>query len=421
MISRLRPPGGDRTWYALMYFIGGLWFVSGWVRHAGFRWEVGVFGVISAIVAAGMWFRCRWADFGGVGVAAFMALYMIAILLGEPSLWNALLVFGCGWILWDMWKLCHNQGVESDEPTGEDGEKGESEPMISLVLFLKEPRYLECAVLANILESAWQTKFITSEGEKEGTQNYVVGESPMFIVGTREAMFLIHNHPRQYFDDTETVVEELREARMRKAVAEHQAWLSVDLLRPLDESRAPESFYPQIARLVAELAGPDCLGLFQPHTSRFNPWDESLAEKLRGAAPLSAVSEYSDAPVIAVKDDDPRMVAAVAEARQRWPEFVEAFRQRTEGQHFSIKAPITRGENTEFIWVKVFGLEPEYIHGHLGNNPVNLDGMKLGDQVEVPLKDLTDWVFIRDAKPVGLFTPKVIDQVQAERGTKGES
>ena len=107
------------------------------------------------------------------------------------------------------------------------------------------------------------------------------------------------------------------------------------------------------------------------------------------------------------------MKAAVAEARTTWPQFVEAFKKR-DGENFGIKAPITANGRTEFIWVEVTGLEPEYIHGTLGNDPVDLGDLKYGSQVEVPLEDLNDWGYIRNGEPVGMFTVKVLQAIYNE-------
>ena len=48
----------------------------------------------------------------------------------------------------------------------------------------------------------------------------------------------------------------------------------------------------------------------------------------------------------------------------------------------------------------------------LGNDPIDLGGLKLGDRVEVPLKDLNDWAFLRNQEALGMFTVKVIGQIE---------
>jgi len=107
----------------------------------------------------------------------------------------------------------------------------------------------------------------------------------------------------------------------------------------------------------------------------------------------------------------------VAEARRRWPEFVEAFRAKA-GENFGVKAPLTVDDDREFIWIEVVGLEPDYVHGTLGNEPVALGWLKMGDRVEVPVKDVTDWAYLRDGQPVGMFSVKVLDAVAKEQAKK---
>ncbi len=110
------------------------------------------------------------------------------------------------------------------------------------------------------------------------------------------------------------------------------------------------------------------------------------------------------------------MLAAVETARRRWPEFVEAFQTRSGNSEdkFSVKAPIESNGNVEFIWLDVIGLEPDYIHGTLANDPVDLGDLVLGSQVEVPVKDLNDWAFFKDGVASGMFTVAAIHESQDE-------
>ena len=82
--------------------------------------------------------------------------------------------------------------------------------------------------------------------------------------------------------------------------------------------------------------------------------------------PVAAITEPTNVPVIPIDDDDPRMLAAAAEAHRRWPEFLEAFGKRKDGQSFSVKGPVSRGNNTEFIWISVIAVDGEFIRGNLG-------------------------------------------------------
>ena len=120
------------------------------------------------------------------------------------------------------------------------------------------------------------------------------------------------------------------------------------------------------------------------------------------------------APVIGV-ENGADIEEAVAEARRRWPEFVASFRARQPGDdRFIVKAPFTSEENrTEHMWIEVFALEPEYVHGHLMNEPFHCKKLKKGAQVEVAVSDVSDWL-CPDAedKLIGNFTNRVIKAAQ---------
>ena len=288
------------------------------------------------------------------------------------------------------------------------------EPMVSLVLLLKQPRYLEAKVLAEILRSAWGLTFSTSDGDPktpdlQGGPPWILGRSPIFMVNTGDAMFVVHNHDRLYFGEIDDLDTRVPELRLRTIIREHQAWISVDAMGVADGPETAAA-YAKISRALAELADETVLGLFQPAANRLTAWDSSLETRLRQGENLNELFALNQAPVVQVSPDDPRMQAAVAEARRRWPEFKAAFAERRPAGNYAVKAPVTREGNTEFIWLEVVGLEPDYVHGKLANDPVNLGALKIGDQVEVPAADLNDWTYRHsdDAETVGLFTVKVL-------------
>jgi uncharacterized protein YegJ (DUF2314 family) len=55
----------------------------------------------------------------------------------------------------------------------------------------------------------------------------------------------------------------------------------------------------------------------------------------------------------------------------------------------------------------------------ISNSPKIVASAKLGDQIEIPAADITDWHYMRDGKYVGMFTMKPrfkhmpADQVEA--------
>jgi uncharacterized protein YegJ (DUF2314 family) len=112
--------------------------------------------------------------------------------------------------------------------------------------------------------------------------------------------------------------------------------------------------------------------------------------------------------VVGIAPDDPRLLAAVREARRRWPEFVAAFEQREGGQIFSVKVPVREGKQTEYMWLSVSALEHEMIYGRLDNEPVAMKRLHAGDRLRVPVRDLNDWLYTRGDTLAGGFTIDVL-------------
>lgn len=360
------------------------------------------------VVGAGIWCQQGWTRWAATLTSAAFAVGGIYLWVTSGFRWSylAVAVFG-PWGAWQFWREL------APAPASEE------RPMISLVALLRQPRYLEVPVLAEILKSAWGLDFKVSdeggESSEQAGRPFIVGESPIFMVNTGDAMFIVHNHAVSYFNEVEDLLEKVHDLRQRKIISDHQAWLSVDCMWADEGAR--EAQYPRIARAIAELADGAALGLFQPEDNRLIAWDVALDQRLRTGQNLDQFFATDQLPVVRIADDDPRMIAAVAEARRRWPEFVAAFKARQPDGIYSAKAAVTREGNTEFIWMEVIGLEPEFIHGKLANEPVDLGGLKLGDQVEVPVSDLNDWAYKHqpDGEPVGLFTVRVLTETWREQ------
>ena len=309
-----------------------------------------------------------------------------------------------------------------DEDSGdgqddEDEDADDSKPMTSIVLLRSKPKFLDDKVLLEIIRDAWDPARKWSDEEL-----FVAGESPVFIVRSPQGMWTLHNRSGTYFDDM-SAAERIPDLRLRKAVREHSAWLAVDLMHSFDESLSPDLYYPYIFRLIRELADEDTLVIFRPETGQINIWSGEVADSLGSADPLGEFSTPVHSPVIQVSDRDPRMKEAVTEARNHFHIFRKHWEERTPDDGFIVKAAIKRKGNSEIIWILVTGLESEFIHGTLANQPVDLDGLKAGDTVEVPLADLYDWaVSLKDSRePIGMCTEKVVRMVERELRAPGQA
>src|SRR5690242_15983669 len=99
------------------------------------------------------------------------------------------------------------------------------EPLVSLVLLLRQPRDLDAATLARAASLAFGLDVSPCESPASAC---VVGEAPHFLVQLPDRLLAVHLGAEPYFDNPAAVAAGLPELRLRKAVARHRAWLSVD-------------------------------------------------------------------------------------------------------------------------------------------------------------------------------------------------
>lgn len=287
------------------------------------------------------------------------------------------------------------------------------QPMISIVGLVSELPYLEESVLARHMENAWG---VTMDPTDDDPENFIVGEAPLFVIRARDCMFLLHYFERPYFDDPEEVSASMRDIRVAHVVEQHTGWFSVDLMSAGDDADPTDpANYAMLGRLFAEIVDDHCLALVFPAFQTCIPWEPGFEESLRTDNPLSALNvDYL--PVVRVDANDPRMLAAVDEARSRFDEFVSAFENRgADEQSYAVKAPIEAGDNTEVIWITVSGIENGVIYGQLANDPVDLGRLKMGDRVKSRVEDLNDWMYTTgDDESVGGFTVQVLSEIYAE-------
>ncbi|MBI3840288.1 MAG: DUF2314 domain-containing protein [Planctomycetia bacterium] len=207
--------------------------------------------------------------------------------------------------------------------------------------------------------------------------------------------YLVNCMPNPYVEDPEAASESIIDLRIRRLFREHQAWYSCDALGVDGATTAGEisDCYRRLAKLFAEFLDENCLLIYVPDTSRAYSINDETERALQSDDPLAALQATLTLPVVPVSADDPLMQEAVAKARGNWPQFVTAF-ERTAGENFSIKAPVSYSGTTEFIWLTVTAVEGDQVYGMLANDPANLGPLKLGSTVSVALSDLNDWCYI---------------------------
>lgn len=289
--------------------------------------------------------------------------------------------------------------------------RSKDKPLIAFVLLLSEPRQMDSTTVAEIATDTLCVTF--RDDDDEATDHFVAGSPPSFVVKHGENFFLINTFPRPYMDDPEQAAESIPELRLRKAIREHTAWLSVDLLGEFRERDLPR-LYRIIGKLTAALADDDCLAIFAPATSQIAVFDGETRETLQSDNPLTVFDGNSHPPVVPVSGDDPRLKAAVARARRTWRQFESAFEERRPDQNFAVKARIGSNDNFEYMWLSVTGIENGFIYGKLDNDPVELTSIRCGDKVRVALRELNDWLFTDGERMHGGFTIEVLRRIQEE-------
>ncbi|MGI9472512.1 MAG: DUF2314 domain-containing protein [Rubripirellula sp.] len=287
--------------------------------------------------------------------------------------------------------------------------------MLSFVALLKEPQLVETLILANAAQKAWGADL--GDDTHEGEDGFVVGESPSFVIQHQGQMILVNSFADTYVPDPEQAANSIADLRLRGLFTEHRAWISCDAMgiESLDDVEEVRGWYQRLGPLLSELVDDNCLAIFLPQTNQLFANMEETLDMLKSDDPLAALHEEAPVPVIQISDDDPRMIAAVQEARDRWPEFLSAFEQKA-GENFGVKVPISAGGNTEFIWSEVGAVEQGIIYGRLANEPMNLGDLKLGSQVRARIEDLNDWAYIdAQGESHGLFTVQVLADAEKQR------
>jgi uncharacterized protein YegJ (DUF2314 family) len=121
-----------------------------------------------------------------------------------------------------------------------------------------------------------------------------------------------------------------------------------------------------------------------------------------------------------VEDSDPEMAAAIAKAQETLPQFWQGFDQRAHGEsNFVLVVRITDKGRIEHFHTTDFERRDGKTMVTISNAPKIVASVKLGDRIEIPAADITDWSYMRDGKYAGMFTMKPrfkympADQVEA--------
>ena len=124
--------------------------------------------------------------------------------------------------------------------------------------------------------------------------------------------------------------------------------------------------------------------------------------------PPEAPSPRQEA-VIGVKADDLEMATAIAKACETLTQFWEIFDKREHSEtDFSLKAKVTDENGTEHVWLVSPERKDGTMFGTIGNDLKVVKNIKLGDRIQVPDQNITDWGYMHDGRMFGKFTLRVL-------------
>jgi uncharacterized protein YegJ (DUF2314 family) len=127
--------------------------------------------------------------------------------------------------------------------------------------------------------------------------------------------------------------------------------------------------------------------------------------------------------VVNVDENDPEMLAAIDKARESLPQFWQVFEDRGRGEsNFALKVKITDKNGTEHFWATEIERKDGRTMATINNDPNIVASVKLGDRIEIPEADISDWLYIRNEKMVGNETLRpLLNRMPAEEAEKLEA
>lgn len=112
---------------------------------------------------------------------------------------------------------------------------------------------------------------------------------------------------------------------------------------------------------------------------------------------------------IQVTDDNKAMAQAVQKARKSLDKFIAAVRSPKGNQsRFAIKKPFIEGDKVEHIWINEVSFDGKVFHGKVDNEPVDIKGVRLGDEVTASPDEVSDWMYVQDGRLVGGYTTRCL-------------
>jgi uncharacterized protein YegJ (DUF2314 family) len=300
-------------------------------------------------------------------------------------------------------------------PAADGPETAKTHRMISLVLLLSQPRTLDTAAVASAVSHGWNATV---------PESAVSVIPPSFLVNSATGNYAINSVDKPYFTDSAKLADEVKDPALAGAIREHRAWLSVDWLGN-DDKADLRVVYQHISQIIVQFIGKNTLAIYNPDTDQFHANDATLIEHLNSPDPLQSLipagvaGTTASADTVTINDDDPQLLAAQAEARKNWPEFMQAYQAREKDQYFAVKGRILEGASVEYMWLQVTSIDDKLVHGKLDSDPETLKKVKRGAELHIPIDEVDDWLYSTSkGESHGGYTLRLFDALTQAKAKK---
>ena len=122
-----------------------------------------------------------------------------------------------------------------------------------------------------------------------------------------------------------------------------------------------------------------------------------------------------------VEKENEVMNAAISQAQETLPVFIESFRQeKYDPSDCSIKVAIPYDSSgaAEHIWVDTLTYVDDHFEGVVANEPVYVKDLELGDTISVEIDSITDWMILSRTEFYGGYTIFALRSLMTEEERK---
>ena len=131
-------------------------------------------------------------------------------------------------------------------------------------------------------------------------------------------------------------------------------------------------------------------------------------------------------PIIILSGGDPEMTAAIKKAQDTFPEFVRELELESRRIIPALEAAMVKAfffetdtpEKGEHMFLDEVRVEEGLVHGILSSTPQTVSGLTEGENVSLPISQVSDWFIVIDGRGQGGHTLDVIAKNMGRRAYK---